>query len=150
MRNLHSHLDKEFGGESVFLLRQWEKYEKKMADFHNHWRFSLKCLKYDVIPVSIRLKTNVRTAKDLEIIRKTERKLLNECIRSINNSLELYIYEREAIVQQSEEKLDHNTILEECNNFIKRVVEARHQRVLDWQKRKFELLYQQKTGATQK
>ena len=114
MRNLHSHLNEEFGEESVFLLQQWEKYEKKIADFCNHRRFSLKCLKYDVIPVSIRLKSNVRTVKGLEIIRKTERKLLYECIRSINNSLELYMYERQAIVQQLEDKQDHNnTILEE-------------------------------------
>ena len=118
-----------------------------MADFQNHQRFSLKCLKYDVIHASIRLKTNVRTTKGLEIIRKAERKLLNECIRSINNSLELYMYEKEAIVQQLEEKLDHNTILEECKHFTERVVEVRHQRILDWQKRKFELLYQQKIGG---
>ena len=54
MRNLHSHLDKEFGGESVFLLQLWEKYEKKMDNFQNHHGFSLKYLKYDAIPVSIR------------------------------------------------------------------------------------------------
>ena len=102
-----------------------------MADFCNHRRFSLKCLKFDVIPVSIRITTNVRTVKGLEIIRKTERKLLNECITSINNTLELYMYERVAIVQQLEEKLDQNKeILEECHDFIKRVIEARHQRVL--------------------
>ena len=47
-----------------------------MADFCNHRKFSLKCLSFDVIPVSIRLKTNVRTTKGLEIIKKTERKLL--------------------------------------------------------------------------
>ena len=29
MRNLHSHLNEEFGEESVFLLQQWEKIEKK-------------------------------------------------------------------------------------------------------------------------
>ena len=63
MRNVHSHLNEEFGEESVFLLQQWEKIEKKMADFHNHRRFSLRCLKTDVIPVSIRLKTNIRTVK---------------------------------------------------------------------------------------
>ena len=57
------------------------------------------------------------------------------------------MYEKEAIVQQLEDKLDHNIILEECNNFIKRVVEARHQRLLDQQKRKFELLYQWKIGG---
>ena len=67
-----------------------------MADFCNHRRFSLRCLKYDVIPVSVRLKTNIRTSRGLEIIRKAERQLLNECIRSINNSLELYMYEKEA------------------------------------------------------
>ena len=127
MRNLHSHLNEEFGKESVFLLQQWEKYEKKMVDLHNHRRFSNRCLKFDVILLSIRLKTNVRIVKGLEIIRKTERKLLNEDIRSINNSLELYMYEREATVQQLEEKPDWNReILEECHDFIKRVIEARH------------------------
>ena len=100
-----------------------------MADFQNHRRFSLKCLKFDVILVSTRLKTNVRTAKGLEIIRKTERKLLNECIRSINNTLELYMHEGESIVQQLE--LDPNKeIIEECHGFIKRMIEARHQRVM--------------------
>ena len=122
-----------------------------MADFRNHRRFSLKCLKFDVIPVSIRLKTNVRTTKGLEIIMKTERKLLNECIRSINNTLELYMYEREAIVQQLEEKLDLNKdIIEDCHSFIKRVIESRHLRGMTRQKRKFELLYQWKTGGHSK
>ena len=42
------------------------------------------------------------------------------------------MYEREAIVQKLEDKLDHNNIIqEECKEFIKRVIEARHQRVLD-------------------
>ena len=104
-----------------------------MADFRNHRRFSLKCLSFDVIPVSIRLKTNVKTAKGLEIIKKTERKLLNKCTRSINNTIELYMYERESLVLQLEEKLDKNNnqeIIEDCHNFIKRVVESRHNRVM--------------------
>ena len=135
MRNLHLDLKEEFGEKSVFLLRQWEKIEKKMADFRNHRRFPFKCLSYDIIPVSTRQKTNVRTAKGLEIIKKTERKLLNECIRSINNTIELYRYERDSLVLQLEEKLDNNNnnnqdIIEDCHNFIKRVVESRHSRVM--------------------
>ena len=139
MRNLHSHLNEEFGEESVYLLQQWEKIEKKMVDFCNHRRFSLRCLKTDVIPVSIRLKTNIRTVRGLEIIRKTERKLLNERVRSINNSLELYMYERDSIVQQLEEKLeqDQSNLLEECQDFIQRVIECKHHRVMVQQKRKF-------------
>ena len=82
-------------------------------------RFSLRCLKYDVIPVSVKLKTNIRTSRGLEIIRKTERQLLNECIRSINNKKEAYFY-------QLRQKLDENT-MDECKNFMNRVVEARHQ-----------------------
>ena len=85
--------------------------------------------------MSIRLKTNVRTAKGLEIIKKTERKLLNERIRSINNTIELYMYKRDSLVLQLEEKLDNNNnnnqkIIEDCHNFIKRVVESRHNRVM--------------------
>ena len=118
-----------------------------MADFQNHRRFSLRCLKRDVIPVSIRLKTNIKTIRGLEIIRKTERKLLNECIRSINNSLELYMYERGSIIQQLEERLGQSNLLEECQDFINRVIECRHQRVMTRQKRKFELLCQCKTGG---
>ena len=61
----------------------------------------------------------------------------------------MYMYERESLVLQFEEKLEKNKqeILEECHNFIKRVVESRHNRVMTWQKRKFELLVQWKTGG---
>ena len=56
------------------------KKEKKMADYRNHKRFTIKCLKHDIIPVSVRLKTNVQTARGLQIIRKAEKQLLNEHI----------------------------------------------------------------------
>ena len=72
--------------------------------------------KDDIIPVSIRLKTNIRTVRGLEIIRKAERKLLNERVRFINNSLELYTYERDSIVQQLEEKLEQDQ-----SNYLKSV-----------------------------
>ena len=94
-----------------------------------------------------RLRTNIKTIRGLEIIGKTERKLLNERIRSINNSLELYMYERSSIVHQLEERLGQSNIVKECQDFINRVIECRHQRVMTRQKRKFELLCQQKTGG---
>ena len=49
-------------------LFQWEKLEKKMADFRNHRQFTIKCLKYNIIPVSIKLKTNIKTTKGLDIM----------------------------------------------------------------------------------
>ena len=87
MRSLHSHIRSEYGIKNVRLFQQWEKLECKMADFHNHKRFLLRCLSADLIPVSIRLKSNIRTPKGCSIIRRVERALLNEGIRSINNTI---------------------------------------------------------------
>ena len=136
-------------GKKVFSFCDSGRRLRKMADFCNHRRFSLRCLKKDIIPVSIRLKTNIRTVRGMDIIRKTERKLLSECIRSINNSLELHTYERDSIIQQLEKKLeqDQSNLLQECQDFIKRIIECRHHRVMVRQKRKFELLCQRKTGG---
>ena len=85
MRNIHTYFRSEYGKESVTLLCQWERIEGKMVDFKNNRRFSLRCLSEDVIPVSIKLRSNIRTPKGQYIIRRAEKALLNERIRSINN-----------------------------------------------------------------
>ena len=58
-----------------------------MADFQNHRHFTLRCLGEKVVPVSIRLKSQVKTPKGLQIKRRAEISLLNERIRSINNTI---------------------------------------------------------------
>ena len=78
------------------------KIEKKMANYRNHRRFSIKCLKQEVIPVSVKLKTSIHTTKALQIIRRAEKQLVNECIRSINNMLEIYMYKRDTDFHQFE------------------------------------------------
>ena len=118
----------------------------KIANYRNHRRFLIKCLKHEVIPVSVKLKTSIHTAKGLQIIRRAEKQLLNECIRSINNMLEIYMFRRDTYFHQLEGVLDQNT-LEECQNLIKRVIECRHVRVLDRQKAKFEALQQWRTSG---
>ena len=75
MRNLHAIIKQEYGQGSIFLVQQWEKLEKKMANFRNHWRFTIKCLKNNLVPVSVRLKTNIKKTKGLDIIRKAEKQL---------------------------------------------------------------------------
>ena len=77
------HLSKEYGKENVKIFCQWEKIENKMADFANHRRFILRCLKEDLVPESIRLTNNIRTPKGFQIIRRAEKALLNERVRSI-------------------------------------------------------------------
>ena len=147
MRNLHAFIKQEFGEESVLKLRLWEKVEKKMADYKNHRRFTIKCLKRDIIPVSIKLRTSLSTKKASQIIRKAERQLLNERIRNISNTIEINMFKRDAYFQQLEKELDQGT-LQECLNFIGKVRECRHKRVQDRQIRKFNTLEQKTSGRS--
>ena len=91
MRNLHVHIRSEYGIENVKLFWQWENIECKMANFQNHRRFSLRCLNQDVVPVSSRLKSHVKRPRGLYIIKRAERSLLNERIRSTNNMINILI-----------------------------------------------------------
>ena len=144
MRSLHAFIKEEFGQRSIFLLQQWEKLEKKMANYRNHQRFTIKCLKKEVIPVSIRLKTNIKTSKGLQIIRRAEKQLLNECIRSINNTLELLMMKRDTCIQELKDtildKEDDQKTFEGFGTLIKRVIECQHNKVMQRQKQKFEAL----------
>ena len=98
-------------------------------------------LKNDIIPVSVRLKTNIHTTKGLDIIRRAEKQLLNECIRSINNQLEMFMFKRDTWTLKLKDILDHK-IMEECEKLIKNIIESRHKRVLERQKAKYEVLHQ--------
>ena len=116
-----------------------KKIENKMADFSNNQRFSLRCLNQDLIPVSIRLRSTIKTLKGQQINRKAERALLNERIRSINNTLNMLREQRDTCKHQLEERLDREG-MEECEDFIKIKREARHLKTLNRQRNKLERL----------
>ena len=54
--NLISDIRNKYGENSVRLFRKWEITTKKMADYRNHRRFMLKCIKASITPVSCKLK----------------------------------------------------------------------------------------------
>ena len=136
MRNIHLHIRTEYGIENVRLFYQWEKLECKMVDFQNHRRFSLRCLSVDIIPVSIRLKSNIRTPKGCSIIKRVERALLNERIRLINNTITMFGTQRDTCKNQHSSILDKEA-MEECVKFINCIRESRHIKTLDRQTLKF-------------
>ena len=119
MRNIHSYLISEYGRESVGIYQRWEKFENKMADFQNHRQFSLRCLSKGLIPTSVKLKTNIKTPKGKYIIRKAEISLLNEKIRSINNSIAMFKTVRDTCINQLESIVDEAT-MEECHRYIEK------------------------------
>ena len=114
----------------------WEKLEYKMADFENQHRFTLRCLSKDVIPVSVRLKSTIKTPKGRYIVRKVERALLNERVRLINNSLTMFKAQRDTCINNLETAIDRET-LNNCYDFIRVGREGRHQKTLDRQISKF-------------
>ena len=67
LRNIHTYIESEYGKANAQTFRCWEKLEYKMVDLENHQKFSLRCLSKDKIPVSIRLKSNIKTPKGRHI-----------------------------------------------------------------------------------
>ena len=117
MRNIHNQIRSEYGIEIVRLLRQWERIEGKMANFKNHRHFSLRCLSNDVILVSIRLKSHIKTPKGQEITRRTEKALLNEKIQSINNTINMFSLQLDTCKTGLAEKITEED-LKNCEEFI--------------------------------
>ena len=56
--NIFKYLKDQYGEESIGLVRKWENTIKKMKDFRNHRRFTLRCIKVTSTPVSCKLKKN--------------------------------------------------------------------------------------------
>ena len=110
-----------------------------MVDFQNHRRFTLRCLSEGVLRVSIRLKSNIKTPKGCQIIRRAEKALLNERIRLINNTINMLILQRDTCKNDLKERIGKET-MEECDMFIKTRKEARHFKTMNRQKRKNERL----------
>ena len=106
-----------------------------MVDFQNHRHFTLRCLSEKVVPASIKLKSQVKTPKGLQIIRKGEVSLLNERIRSINNTINMPGLEYDTCMRRLSQKLKEED-RHECLKFIDERKEARHHKTMTKQKRK--------------
>ena len=99
----------------------------------------MRCLSEDVIPVSIRLKSNIKTPKGFQIIKRAEKALLNERIRSINNTINMLGLQRDTRKNDLEERIGEEA-MEECSVFIKSGKKARHFKTMYRQKSKIERL----------
>ena len=139
MKNIHTHLRTEYGIESVRLFCRWERIEGKLVDFKNHRRFSLRYLSEDVIPISIRLKSNIKTPKGQYIIRRAEKALLNERIHSINNTIYMFNHQLDTCKTDLEHIITEED-LKECQKFINTRREAMHSKTMDRQIKKLDRL----------
>ena len=142
-RSIHQYIRQEYGHENVKTCRKWERIEKKMADIKNHRRFSFRCLDNNIIPVSLKQNSNLKTPKALKIIRNTERALSNERIRMINNTIEMLEHEKDTCIEELS-KVFNQEDMAECSRFMFKTKEDRHYKTMAWQKNKLERLGRKK------
>ena len=145
MRNLHNILLQEDGIEARRLFRLWEKLKIRASDYRNHRIFTLRCLHSDLIPVSIKLKSTIKSTRAKQILRKAEKELLQARIKSINFILD-------STSQQLEEcrsklaAIISTQKLRECQDFVDKVSENRFNKVKQRQINKLNLLTTKKEG----
>ena len=91
--------------------------------------------------MSIRLKSNIKTPKGQEIIRRAEKALLNERIRSINNTIYMLNLQKDTCITNLANKIEEED-LKNCHEFIEARREARHHETMERQIKKLERLCQ--------
>ena len=77
---------------------------------------------------------------------RAERQLMNEHVRSINNSIATWTCLRDTCMKTLQDQIS-DFQFQECSNFIERIIESRHQVVLKRQLSKFNCLRQRYRGV---
>ena len=76
----------QHGREVLQLFKGWERFQLRDCNYRNHRIFTLKCISNELVPVSLRWKTTIKTERASKIIRKAE-KDLQARVKSINSIL---------------------------------------------------------------
>ena len=145
MRNLHQILLQEHGVEAQHLFRDWERLQLRASDYKNHRIFTLRCLHKDLIPVSIKLKSTLKTVKARQIIRKAERDLLQARVKAINRILDNVAKQTEECRTQLASIILAQR-LRECQGLIAKVREIRFTKVRQRQLNKYNMPLNKKEG----
>ena len=130
---------------SNYITRDWERLWLKALDYRNHRIFTLRCLHKDLVSVSIKLKSTLKTVRAKKIVRKAEKDLIQARIKDINSILdnvgkqtELYRSKLASIISTER--------LRECHGFVDKVGEIRFNKVKQRQINKFQNLVNKKEG----
>ena len=145
MRNLHQIILQEYGLEARHLFRDWERLHLRASNYKNHRIFTLRCLHKELIPVSIKLKSTLKTERAKRIIRKAEKDLPQARVKAINSILDNVAKQTELCRSQLASILSAQR-LRQCQGFIENVGEIRFTKVKQRQLNKFNNLLNKKEG----
>ena len=122
-------------------------FSKKMEDFGNHRRFTLRCMNCRLILVSCKLKNPIRTPNNYKIIKRAEKQFMYEQIRNITCILDMMQTKRDTcrnnmvIILNTDQQL-----YSECLVFMDQIKQAGHLKTLLRHVNTFYRLKQRKQG----
>ena len=145
MRNLHQIILQEYGLETLHLFRDWERLWLRASDYKNHGIFTLICIHKDLIPVSIKLKSTIKTESDKKIVGKVEKDLLQARVKAIN-SIQDNVSKQTELCRSLLASILSTQRLRECQGFIEKVGEPSVTKVKQRQVNNFNNLLNKKEG----
>ena len=128
------------------LLRDWERLQFRQCNYKNHRIFTLRCLHNELVPVSIRLKSTLRSERAKKILRKAEKQLLQTRLKSINSLLDNNAKQLELTRSKIASILTPPNY-QQCQEFIENIKEKRINKVKERQVRKLNNLINKKKGG---
>ena len=146
MRNLHKFILENYRIGSLKLLRDWEKFQLRQCNFKNHRIFTLRCIHSELVPVSIRLKSTLKSERAKKILRTVEKQLLQTRLKSINSLLDNNAKQLE-LTRSKIVSILTPLNYQECQDFIDKIKEKRFIKVRERQVRKLNNLINKKEGG---
>ena len=147
MRNLHQIILQEYGLEALHLFRDWKRLQLRASNYKNYKIFTLRCIHKELITVSIKLKSTLKTEKAKKIVRKAEKDLLQVRVKAINSILDNVTKQTELCRSQLASILSAQR-LRECKGFVEKVGEIRFTKVKQRQLNKFNNLNKKEGNIT--
>jgi hypothetical protein len=108
--NLFQDIRSEFGTDCVKKVRDYEKTTIKLARHRNHLRFNLRCKDLAITPTSLKLKTNIKTKRAADIIKRAEKALLRERIGLTHHKTKVLLKKKDEFECSLRETLPNNVL----------------------------------------
>ena len=146
MRNLHKFILENYGIELLRLLRDWERLQMRQCNYKNHRIVTLRYLHNDLVPVSIKLKSTLRSERAKKILRLVEKQLLQTRLKSINSLLDNKAKQLE-LTRSKITSILPAPRYQQCQEFVEKIKETRFTKFRERQVRKFNNLLNRKEGS---
>ena len=145
MRNLHKFILENYRIGLLRLLTDWEKFQLRQCNFKNHRIFTLRCIHSEIVLVSIRLKSTLKSERAKKLLRTAEKQLLQTRLKSINSLLDNNAKQL-GLTRSKIALIFTPPNYQECQDFIENIKEKRFIKVRQRQVRKLNNLINKKEG----